>query len=59
MSLDGKTHEEVVLMLKDAGDIVTLKVKHHKGMAYYLRRGKNKISEIKFFSIENVFLFRN
>lgn len=43
MSLDDKSHEETVQMLKEAGDIVTLKVKHHKGMAYYLRRSTGKV----------------
>ncbi len=35
--LDGKTHDEAVAALRDAGDEVTLSVRHYTQIAAYLR----------------------
>lgn len=36
-STDGKAHDEIVQMLKDAGDEVTLSVRHYIQIAPYLK----------------------
>lgn len=35
--LDGKTHDEVVQLLRDAGDEVSLSVRHYTQIAPYLK----------------------
>ncbi|KAM3727387.1 Gamma-1-syntrophin [Dirofilaria immitis] len=44
---DGKTHDEVVQMLRDAGDVVTLSVRHYIQIAPYLKPADSLKSHTK------------